>query len=95
MPRVVREGDANSAGGKVLKGNPSFIVDGKPVSVDGSPVSAHRPFKKPHKPDGTPKTANGTQKFVVDGIPVNVIGDKDTCGHPRQDGSPNFYVAKG
>ncbi len=74
MPKVVREGDKNNAGGKVLKGNSNFIVDGKPVSVDGSPVSAHRPFKKPHKPNGAPKTANGTNRFLVDGIPVNVIG---------------------
>jgi len=95
MPRVVREGDKNNAGGKVLKGNPNFIVDGKPVSVDGSPVSAHKPFKKPHVPNGGPKTANGTRKFLVDGIPVNVIGDKDTCRHTRIEGSPNFYIAKG
>lgn len=94
MPRVVREGDKNNAGGRVIKGNKNFIVDGKPISVDGCPVSAHRPFKNPHKPDGKPKTANGTSLFLVDGIPVNTVGDKDTCGHTRAEGSPNFIVGK-
>lgn len=95
MPRVVREGDKNDAGGRVIRGNKGFIIDGKPVSVDGSPVSAHKPFKKPHKPDGSPKTANGTRLFLVDGIPVNTVGDRDTCGHTRAEGSPNFIVGKG
>lgn len=94
MPKVVREGDVNNAGGRVIKGKKSFLVDGKPVSVDGSPVSAHRPYKKPHKPNGAPKTANGTKTFIVDGIPVNHIGNKDTCKHVRIQGSNSFIVGK-
>jgi uncharacterized Zn-binding protein involved in type VI secretion len=94
MPKVVRQGDKNNAGGRVIKGNSSFIVDGRPVSVDGSPVSAHRPYEKPHKPNGYPKTDNGTKKFLVQGIPVNVVGDADTCKHFRVEGSPNFIVGK-
>ncbi len=94
MPKVVRQGDRNNAGGKVIKGNKTFYVDGKPVSVDGSPVSAHKPFKKPHKPNGHPKTDNGTKKFLVQGIPVNLVGDADTCKHKRAEGSPNFIIAK-
>jgi uncharacterized Zn-binding protein involved in type VI secretion len=94
MPKVVREGDVNNAGGRVIKGKKSFLVDGKPVSVDGSPVSAHRPFKRPHKPSGVPKTANGTKTFLVDGIPVNHIGNKDTCKHVRIQGSNSFFVGK-
>ena len=93
MPRVVRQGDKNSAGGKVIKGNRSFLVDGRPVSVDGSPVSPHKPCPKVKKHCHA-KTAEGTSRFIVDGIPVNVISNKDTCGHPRVEGSPNFYVAK-
>lgn len=94
MPRTVREGDKNDAGGRVLKGNRTFLVDGKPVSVDGCPVSAHKPYKKPHKPNGAPKTANGTRYFLVDRKPVNTVGDKDTCKHTRVTGSPNFIVGK-
>lgn len=93
MHRVVREGDKNSAGGKVLKGNSNFIVDGKPVSVDGSPVSPHKPCPKVPKHCHA-KTAQGTSDFIVDGIPVNVTGNIDTCGHPRIEGSPHFYVRK-
>lgn len=93
MPKVVREGDKNSAGGRVIHGNKHFIVDGKPISVNGSPVSPHDPCPK-HKKHCHAKTANGTHHFIVDGIPVNLVGDKDTCGHPRINGSPKFHVAK-
>jgi uncharacterized Zn-binding protein involved in type VI secretion len=93
MPKVVRQGDKNSAGGRVIKGNKNFMVDGRPVSVDGSPVSPHKPCPK-HKIHCHAKTSQGTHHFMVDGIPVNVMGDKDTCGHARAQGSPGFYVAK-
>lgn len=94
MPKVVREGDKNDAGGKVIKGDKTFLVDGKPVSVIGSPVSAHKPFKKPHKPDGTPKTSEGTKTFMINGKRVNVVGDHDTCKHVRIQGSSTFIVSK-
>lgn len=93
MPRVVRQGDKNSAGGRVLRGNKHFIVDGVPIAVDGSPVSAHNPCPK-HKKHCHAKTSQGTRHFVVNGIPVNVVGDKDTCGHARIEGSKHFHVAK-
>lgn len=94
MPAVVRQGDKNSAGGRVVRGNPSFLVDGRPVSVDGSPVSPHKPCPEDHEHCHA-KTAEGTTKFIVDGIPVNLVGNHDTCGHARVEGSPHFYVAKG
>jgi len=93
MPKVVREGDKNDAGGRVIKGNKNFIIDGKPVSVDGSPVSPHKPCPKVKKHCNA-KTAQGTRLFLVDGIPVNVVGDKDTCGHSRAEGSSTFIVGK-
>jgi uncharacterized Zn-binding protein involved in type VI secretion len=93
MLRVVREGDRNSAGGRVVKGNPNFLVDNRPVSVDGCPVSPHRPCPEDSKHCHA-KTANGTPTFLVDNIPVNVIGSIDTCGHPRVEGSPTFIIGR-
>lgn len=93
MPQVVREGDKNSAGGRVIKGNSSFIVEGKPVSVDGSPVSPHKPCPEIPKHCHA-KTDMGTKTFYVDGIPVNLLGNLDTCGHPRVEGSPTFYATQ-
>lgn len=93
MPKVVREGDKNSAGGRVIKGNSTFLVDHKPISVDGSPVSPHKPCPDVPKHCHA-KTANGTHSFIINGIPVNVVGDQDTCGHPRVDGSSTFIIAK-
>lgn len=91
MLRVVREGDRNSAGGRVIKGDPTFLVDGRPVSVDGSPVSPHKPC--PEIPIHChAKTANGVKTFIINNIPVNVIGNLDTCGHPRIEGSDKFVV---
>lgn len=92
MPKVVREGDRNTAGGKVIKGRPTFIVDGKPVSVDGSPVSPHKPCPE-IKIHCHAKTAQGTKTFYVEGIPVNHVGNADTCGHTRAEGSPTMEVA--
>lgn len=91
MPKVVRKGDVNSAGGRTLTGSPGMIVDGKPVCPIGTPVSGHPPGP-PHTPDGVPKTAVGSSSFIVDGKKVTVVGNPDTCGHPRVTGSDGFIV---
>lgn len=91
MPQVVRLGDVNTAGGKVTKADETFLVDGKPVSVDGSPVSPHKPCPK-IKIHCHAKTAHGTKTFIVRGIPVNLVGNADTCGHTRANGSPTFIA---
>jgi hypothetical protein len=37
-------------------------------------------------------TANGLTNVIAGGIPVNVIGNADTCGHARAEGSPNVVA---
>jgi hypothetical protein len=39
-----------------------------------------------------PVTANGLTNVIAGGIPVNVIGNADTCGHARAEGSPNVVA---
>lgn len=93
MPKVVRQGDRNSAGGRVIKGSSSFLVDNKPISINGSPVSPHKPCPEDKKHCHA-KTSEGTHSFIVDGIPVNIVGDHDTCGHARIEGSSTFIIGK-
>lgn len=91
MPKVVRLGDVNSAGGATLRGDPTFIVDGKPVSPVGTPVSPHAPC--PLVPiHCSAVTTQGDQTFIIGGINVTVVGSIDSCGHPRVTGSETFII---
>lgn len=91
MLKVHRVGDRNSAGGKILKGDESFLVNGIPVAPIGSPVSPHKPC--PEVPSHChAKTSQGSGSFIINGIKVTVETNKDTCGHPRVGGSPDFLV---
>ncbi len=87
MAAVKRIGDADSGGGKVTAGVNNVIVNGRPISVNGKPVSGHAPGIH-----AGPVTANGLTNVIAGGIPVNVIGNADTCGHARAEGSPNVVA---
>lgn len=91
MPKVHREGDRNSAGGKIMRGDKSMIINGRPVAPIGSPVSPHKPCPEVKKHCHA-KTAQGTRSFIVGGKKVTVETNKDTCGHARVGGSPDFIV---
>lgn len=94
MPRVVRKGDANGAGGMVTGPCvPRVIVNGRPISVNSDSVS-------PHPCCGSPgcaahcsaTTTKGASRVRAAGIPVQYIGCVDTCGHARAQGSSNTIV---
>jgi len=90
MPKCHRIGDSNDAGGLVSASLQSSVyVNNILVSVDGSPVTPHLPFVPPHV--GT-ITANGSPTVFAENIPINRLGDADSCGHIRIDGSPNVFV---
>lgn len=92
MPQVHRMGDANDAGGRVDSIPQSTVYcNGKLVSVDGSAGTSHPPLEPPHL-QGEWTTAGGLSSVRAQGIPVNVRGDDDTCGHVRAAGSPNVYA---
>lgn len=84
MPAVSRVGDADSGGGRVTAGVDSVIVNGRPIAVNGNPVSGHG--RSPHS---SPRTAGGLTTVLAGGVPVTRVGDADTCGHARAQGSPN------
>lgn len=57
------------------------------VAVDGSPVQPHGVF-----PHSAPVTANGSPNVFINNIPVNRLGDADSCGHERDDRRSRVFV---
>ena len=82
--KIVRVGDQNSGGGKVISGDNTVLVNGMPVAIDGSPVSCHTPGKGEHV-HARCRASVGSIK--VAGKRLIFVGDTDTCGHPRIEGS--------
>lgn len=96
MPKVVRRGDANSAGGLVTGPcAPTVRVNGRPVSVPFDSVT-------PHPCCGAPgcaihcvaKTTFGSSTVKAEGKSVIYVGSIDTCGHSRATGSSNVIVGR-
>lgn len=86
MPGVIRQGDKNVLGGAALGGVTSVLVNGKPIVVNGTRVTPHP------KKHNTARTRGGVSSVLAGGTPVNVIGNSDTCGHGRQQGSSNVIA---
>ena len=94
MPACHRMGDANNAGGVVTSIPQSTVyVNNKLVVVDGSTGTSHPPCPTPGiHCAGAWATANGNSTVKIGGIPVNSLGDADTCGHSRATGSGNVNI---
>jgi uncharacterized Zn-binding protein involved in type VI secretion len=95
MSRAVqRVGDRNSAGGLILRGDNSVLVNGRAIAVQNAPVSPHPCCGAQGCPpihcNAQTRATIGT--ILVNGIPLIVLNDTDTCGHPRVGGSPNVVV---
>jgi uncharacterized Zn-binding protein involved in type VI secretion len=84
MSNVQRVGDSNTRGGRILSGESSVRVNGRPIAVPGKPVSWHG--KRKH---ARAKTAGGVGSVKAGGKPVIVRGNTDDCGDKRQGGSGN------
>ena len=90
----MRQGDVNSAGGVATMGASTVLVNGRPLVYPGVSVT-------PHPCCGSPgcgihcsaSTSGGSSTVFVEGKPVIRVGDSDTCGHARAQGSPNVYIA--
>jgi uncharacterized Zn-binding protein involved in type VI secretion len=91
---VQRVGDQNSAGGLILRGDTTVLVNGRPVAVRNAPVSPHPCCGRQGCPPVhcNARTQTRTSQILVNGIPLVVLNDTDTCGHNRVGGSPNVIV---
>lgn len=91
---VQRVGDANSAGGIILTGDPTVLVNGRPVATAGSSVTPHPCCGAQGCPPVhcAASTTTTSPTILVGGKPVCVTGDLDTCGHPRLLGSFDVIV---
>ena len=76
----------DTAGGKILVGNPSFFVDELPVALQGNPVEDHG-----DSPHNDAVMVQGNPNFVVGGIPVCTTASKASCGDPAT-GSGTFFI---
>lgn len=95
MPGAVcRVGDKNAAGGIILVGDPSVLVNGRPIAVFGAKVSPHPCCGRKGCPPThcSAKTTSTNGAILVNGKPVVTLGDIDTCGHSRLGGSTNVIV---
>lgn len=97
MPGAVcRVGDKNSAGGIILNGDPSVLVNNRPVAVLGAKVTPHPCCGAKGCPpvhcSATATTTNFT--VLVNGKPIVTMGDKDTCTHARTNGSTDVVIGR-
>jgi uncharacterized Zn-binding protein involved in type VI secretion len=91
MPRVQRQGDANSAGGVITSGDSSVMVNGRPIAVENLSVTPHPPCPKP-KTHCNAQTKASESSVLVNGKRIILSSDTDTCGHSRSGGSPDVAI---
>ncbi len=93
MPAVQRLGDKNNAGGEITQGDSSVLINGIPVAVPETRVTSHNPYGRgtqAHRNASTKSSKNTT--VFVNGKPVLVATDTDSCGHVRTGGSPDVLI---
>jgi uncharacterized Zn-binding protein involved in type VI secretion len=90
---VQRVGDANAGGGLIMSGDPTVLVNGRPIALMGSPVTPHPPCgAKGGQAHCRASTTVNQFTVLVNGKPISTAGAIDTCGHPRGVGSLDVIV---
>jgi uncharacterized Zn-binding protein involved in type VI secretion len=91
---IQRVGDQNTAGGVILNGDNTVLINGRAVAVRGVGVSPHPCCGRKGCPPThcSAKTQASDSTVLVNGIPLILTDDKDTCGHPRAGGSADVLV---
>ncbi len=92
MAQISRQGDANQAGGKIVRGAEHVFVNGLPVGLHVSKITPHAPWGKPHPPHENATTTEGSPSVFVEGVAVLRVGSGNTCGHSIAEGSANVFV---
>jgi uncharacterized Zn-binding protein involved in type VI secretion len=83
-----RKGDFNSKGGIIIDGDSSVLINGRPAATPGLLVTPHPPCPK-KLIHCLGLTLGGAMTVRVNGDPLLLTGDKDTCGDARSGGSSN------
>ena len=90
---VCRVGDQNAAGGVILSGDPTVLVNGRPIATVFAPVSPHPPCGgKNAQQHCYAHTQQQAGTILVNGKPIATWPSVDTCLHPRITGSLNVIV---
>ena len=91
---VCRVGDKNAAGGVILNGDPTVLINGRPIATVGDSVSPHPCCGAKGCPPThcAAKTTATISTVLVGGKPIVSVGDIDTCGHARASGSFDVLV---
>jgi uncharacterized Zn-binding protein involved in type VI secretion len=92
MPKLSRQNDQNSVGGKILRGSQTVLVDNMPAGLHVSKITPHAPFGPPHPPHESSSTTNGSASILIDNVPVLMVGSGTTCGHKITTGSATVEI---
>lgn len=87
MAKLSRKGDANAAGGKIVRGAGTVFANGIAVGLHVSAITPHGSGK--HK---KAKTTQGSPTVFAEGVPVLRVGSGNDCGHAIIQGSPDVFV---
>ena len=92
MAALSRKGDANNAGGTIIRGAGTVFANGIAVGLHVSGITPHAPWGRPHPPHASAKTTSGSPTVICEGVPVLRVGSGNTCGHSISQGSPDVNV---
>jgi len=92
--QVCRVGDKNSAGGVIISGDSSVLVNNRPIAVVDSPVTPHPCCGAKGCPPShcSARTKSNNSTIKVNGKAVVTTGSSDTCGHERVGGSTDVLI---
>jgi uncharacterized Zn-binding protein involved in type VI secretion len=92
MPKLSRVGDANQAGGKIMKGASTVLANGKQVGIHESSITPHLSLIRGTEGILMLKLPTGSSTVFADGKPVLKVGSGNSCGHSIVQGSPDVFV---
>lgn len=92
MAQISRVGDANQAGGKIMRGAGTVFANGIQVGLHVSQITPHAPWGKPHPPHRAATTTSASPSVFCEGAPVLRVGSGNSCGHSIAQGSPDIFV---
>ena len=87
MAQVVRNGDANTAGGVAQGGATTVFAENGNVMLPAQPVTGHG-----NGIHAGPQTQGGSSTVFCEGTKVIHTDDVDTCGHKRAEHAPTVYI---